>query len=81
MTKPTRLVFTLPEVAKRCHVHRTTLKRMEDRGLLPAAHWIDHPMKCRVYTEKQLKEIEVIVDRHLRRGGAMMVDAAQIEES
>jgi len=58
-------VITLPLLAKKLGVHRSTLKRMEDRGLIPKAKWIERPIKGRVYTEAEANEIERIVSAEM----------------
>jgi hypothetical protein len=56
MTK--KVVYSLPQLAKKLGYHRTTLKRMEDRGVIPKPPRITFPFKGRAYTEKMAAEVE-----------------------
>lgn len=54
----TPVVYTLPQLAKKLGIHRVTLMRMEQRGVLEQAKWAGPPVNGRVYTEEDAREVE-----------------------
>jgi hypothetical protein len=81
--KPAERYFTLPQVAKRLELHRTTLLRMEQRGVIPKAKWTVRPFKGRVYTEADIKAIEKALEEyfnsHRPNDGGMIIDPELVE--
>jgi predicted DNA-binding transcriptional regulator AlpA len=78
------VVFTMPQVAERCGINRTTLKRMEDRGVIPQARWVTSPFRARVYTEEEVQIVEARVKAYMQRyvarrdGEGLVVNEADI---
>lgn len=77
--------YTLPQVAKRLQLHRTTLLRMEQRGVIPKAKWVSHPIKGRVYNEAEIAVIETKLAAYFASGRpndeGMVIDPSQIAGS
>lgn len=72
--------FTLPVVAKRLGLHRTTLLRLEQRGVVPKAKWATRPFNGRIYTEEDIKATEKALDEYMKRkpGGK---DGVQVDDN
>jgi hypothetical protein len=84
MNAKTERYFTLTQVAKRLDLHRTTVLRMEQRGLIPKAKWIQKPIRGRIYTEADIKVIEAKVEEYFATGkpnpAGMILDPAHVSE-
>jgi DNA-binding transcriptional MerR regulator len=80
MAKKTYL--TLPQVAKRVKLHRTTLLRMEQRGVIPPAKWSSRPIRARIYSEEDVVAIQTALDTYFaqREAGELVVDDADVVE-
>lgn len=72
----------MPQLAKRLNLHRTTLKRMEDRGVILPGKWIEKPVRGRVYTEEMVKAIEKQVADYFeaQQTGVITVDVAKLKD-
>jgi predicted DNA-binding transcriptional regulator AlpA len=75
--------FTLPQVAERVKLHRTTLLRMEQRGVIPKAKWATKPFRARVYTEADIVALQRALDEyfasHMPNEAGMIIDPDSIE--
>lgn len=75
--------YTLPQVAKRLELHRTTLLRMEQRGVIPKAAWTTKPFRARVYTEADIVALQAALDVYfstrMPNADGMIIDASAIE--
>lgn len=74
--------YTLPQVAKRLGHHRTTLLRMEQRGVIPKATWALKPIRARVYTEADIKIVEAALTEYFSHkpggGEGLLLSATDI---
>lgn len=77
-------IYSMPQLAKRMGLHRTTLKRLEDRGVIPQGRLVDFPFKGRAYTEAEAVKIEAKVREYLaerkpQEDGAYHVPAGKVQ--
>lgn len=81
-TKATVAAITLPALARDVGRDRSTLVRLEQKGLIPEAKW--HPvMKCRVYTPADVKAVKAALEAYDasqlgKAGGRMVVDPSTL---
>ena len=67
--KPVK-VKTLPQLAKEIGLDRSTLVRMEQRGVISMAPIVNHPIQGRVYDAALEKKVKAEVARYLERKAA-----------
>lgn len=79
---PVVVGYTMPQLAKKLGVHRTTLKRMEDRGIIDKPGMINKPVRGRFYTEADAAKVEADIDAYfaLHNNGITLVSATEIKE-
>lgn len=65
-TEPTR-VKTLPTLAKELGLDRSTMVRLEQRGVISKAPMVGAPVQGRVYDEKLEAKVRGEVERYLAR--------------
>jgi DNA-binding transcriptional MerR regulator len=59
-------LLTLPQLAKEIGIHRVTLKRMEDRGVIPEAKWAKPPQHGRRYSRDDVAKIKAAIDKYAK---------------
>lgn len=57
--------YTMPQLAKKLGYHRTTLKRMEDRGIIDKPPMITHPVRGRFYSEADAEKVQADIDAYV----------------
>lgn len=82
MTASFIAAITLPALAREVGRDRSTLVRLEQKGVIPEAKW--HPvMKCRIYTPADVKAVKAALEVYDasqlgKAGGRMVVDPSTL---
>lgn len=74
------LVITLPQLARKLNVHRSTVKRLEDRKIIDAGKWVNGK---RVYTVEMVRKITQQFEAHMVQrtpDGQMTVDSSMLSD-
>lgn len=64
---PTPVVKTLPQLAEELGLHRSTLVRFEQRGIIPIAPIVGKPVQGRVYDAALEKKVKDAVDLYYKK--------------
>jgi len=73
-------VITLPQLAAKLGLDRSTLVRLEQRGKISKAPFINRPYVCRVYDADLEKKVTAEVQAYFREraGGRDQIDAGSV---
>lgn len=66
-TSDTKVVKTLPQLAEEIGVHRSTLVRLEQKGIIDKAPLVGKPVQGRVYDPELEKRVKFQVEKYLEK--------------